>query len=51
MCFEEKMMGFTRMIHSGTKGCNVVCGAEGKLAVSPAVVSVLFHSASVESAV
>lgn len=50
MCFEEKMTGFTKMIHSGTKDCNIVCCAEGKLAVSPAVVSVLFHSASVECA-
>lgn len=30
MCFEDKMMGFTNMIHSGTKDCIVSYCAEGK---------------------
>lgn len=30
MCFEDKMMGFTKMIPSGTKDCIVVDCADGK---------------------
>lgn len=45
MCFEDQMMGFTKMIHSSTKDYIVVDCAKGKHC-STTVVSIFLHSAS-----